>query len=156
MTSARVLTLVDWPRTRRILAVLSDSRAGARTYNALFTEGVLIAAFHRATPGRYGAFADERRGVAGDEGDRVRHRRTCARPWARRSSGAVWHETWAGAHGGLPAHANAVLISETGHALLTDFRKSFVCPNSRVLKLPRFLPGWRRYLPLQLPGKSFQ
>jgi hypothetical protein len=36
--------------------------------------GVLIANFHRAAPARCGAFADERRVVAGDEGGRVRTR----------------------------------------------------------------------------------
>ena len=43
-----------------------------------FRTGAHRRTFRRAAPARCGAFADERRIVAGDEGGRVRHRRACA------------------------------------------------------------------------------
>ena len=45
-------------------------------------------------------------------------------------------------------------IESVGPALLHDSRQSFVCPNRRVLKLPRLLTGWWCSLPLKLPGES--
>jgi hypothetical protein len=45
-------------------------------------------------------------------------------------------------------------IESAGPALLHDFRQPLVCPDRRVLKLPRLLPGWRRSLPLELPSES--
>ena len=39
-------------------------------------------------------------------------------------------------------------------ALFRDARQSFVCPNRRVLKLPRLLTAWWRSVPLKLPGES--
>jgi hypothetical protein len=50
---------------------------------ATLQAGKLIATFHRAAPARYGAFADGRRVVMGDEGGRVYCKR--ARPWSRRA-----------------------------------------------------------------------
>ena len=43
-----------------------------------------------------------------------------------------------------------------GRALLHDSREPLVCPDRRVLKLPRLLPGRWRFLPLELPGESSQ
>ena len=47
-------------------------------------------------------------------------------------------------------------IKSVGPALLHDSRQSFVCPNCRILKLPRLLTGWWCSLPLKLPGESSQ
>ena len=53
--------------------------------------------------------------------------------------------------------------SEHDHSLLLSllvlhysmiFASLFVCPDRRVLKLPRLLPGWWRSVPLELPGES--
>jgi len=52
--------------------------------------------------------------------------------------------------------------SEHDHSLLLSllvlhysmiFASLFVCPDRRVLKLPRLLPGWWRSVPLQLPRR---
>ena len=45
-------------------------------------------------------------------------------------------------------------VESDGPALIHDARQSFVCPNRRVLKLPRLLTGWWCFLPLKLPGES--
>ncbi len=49
---------------------------------------------------------------------------------------------------------NSAAIESAGPALVHDARQSFVCPNRRVLKLPRLLTGWWCSLPLKLPGES--
>jgi hypothetical protein len=49
---------------------------------------------------------------------------------------------------------NSAAIESAGPALIHDARQSFVCPNRRVLKLPRLLTGWWCSLPLKLPGES--
>jgi hypothetical protein len=49
---------------------------------------------------------------------------------------------------------NSAAIESDGPTLIHDARQSFVCPNRRVLKLPRLLTGWRCSLPLKLPGES--
>src|SRR5229473_237985 len=45
-------------------------------------------------------------------------------------------------------------IESVDPALLHDSRQSFVCPNCRILKLPRLLTGWWSSLPLKLQGES--
>src|SRR2546430_112647 len=45
-------------------------------------------------------------------------------------------------------------MCSAGPALLHDSGELFICPDRRVLKLPRLLPGWWRSLPLYLPCES--
>jgi hypothetical protein len=56
--------------------------------------------------------------------------------------------------GCVNAIARMVSFSIRPAAYLLHARQSFVCPNRRVLKLPRLLTGWWCSLPLKLPGES--
>src|SRR5579863_1488978 len=40
--------------------------------------------------------------------------------------------------------------------LLCDSGELLVCPDGRILKFPGLLSGWRRSVPLELPGESFE
>jgi hypothetical protein len=83
---ARSPMSASWPATKaaacgRETFSLADATvylAGDRTDYYPLHAAVLIATLRCAAPARCGGFADERRVLVGDEGERVPHRRACA------------------------------------------------------------------------------
>jgi len=53
-------------------------------------------------------------------------------------------------------HVGRIILSDASSLLLPDARQSLVHADRCVLKLPRFLPWWRRALPHELPRESLR